>query len=153
MISKKTKYALKALINLGRRSQAEPVLIADLAEDEMIPKKFLEIILLTMKNRGILHSRKGKGGGYYLAKSPKYITLGAIVRMFEGPLAPVPCVSETAYAKCTECKDEASCGVRLVMKDVRDAMAQILDNTTLAGVVERIEEAERQGEGIMHYYI
>lgn len=153
MISKKTKYALKALIYLSRTRRSEPVLIADLAEDEKIPKKFLELILLTLKNHGILHSRKGRGGGYYLGKLPREISMGSIIRLLEGPLAPVACVSETAYAKCTECIDETTCGIRLVMKDVRNAMTQILDNTTLADVIERIEEAERQGKGVLNYYI
>ncbi|GAB7027473.1 RrF2 family transcriptional regulator [Geotalea toluenoxydans] len=153
MISKKTKYALKALIYLSRTKKGEPVLIADLAEDEKIPKKFLELILLTLKNNGILHSRKGKGGGYSLGKLPKEISMGSVIRMLEGPLAPVPCVSETAYSKCTECEDETTCGIRLVMKDVRDAITQILDHTTLQDVLERTERAALLEKGVLNYMI
>lgn len=153
MISKKTKYALKAIIYLAKVYDKGPILIADLARDERIPKKFLELILLTLKNNGILQSRKGKGGGYYLGKSPKDISMGNVIRILEGPLAPVPCVSETAYAKCDECVDERTCGIRLMMKDVRDAMAKILDGTTLADVLERAEKAEQLGKGALNYYI
>lgn len=153
MISKKTKYGLKAMIYLAKVYDQGPVLIADLAREERIPKKFLELILLTLKNHGILQSRKGKGGGYYLGKSPKEISLGKLVRILDGPLAPVPCVSETAYAKCDECIDERTCGIRLVMKDVRDAIAEILDGTSLADVLERSEKAEQQEKGIFNYCI
>ncbi len=99
MISKKTKYGLNAVIYLAKEFDKGAVLISDLAEDEKMPKKFLEAILLELKNRGILQSKKGKGGGYTLAKSPKEITVGEIVRALEGPLAPVSCVSQTAYQK------------------------------------------------------
>src|SRR3954451_7453329 len=127
MISKKTKYALKALIYLSREYDKGPILISDLARDERIPKKFLELILLALRNNGILQSKKGKGGGYYLGKSPKSVSMGQVIRILEGPLAPVPCVSETAYAACDECESEELCGIRMVMKDVRDAIAKILD--------------------------
>src|SRR6266702_8705684 len=153
MISKKTKYALKALIYLAREYDKGPILIADLAEQEKIPKKFLELILLTLKNNGILQSRKGKGGGYYLGRHPKTISMGSIIRVLEGTLAPVQCVSETAYAPCDECHDEATCGVRIVMKDVRDAMAAILDGTSLAEVLERIEVARIKEQGVLQYMI
>jgi Rrf2 family protein len=152
LISKKTKYGLKAMIYLARVYDQGPVLIAELATAERIPKKFLELILLTLKNHGVLQSRKGKGGGYYLGKPPKDISLGMLVRILDGPLAPVPCVSETAYAKCDECLDETSCGIRLVMKDVRDAIADILLGTSLADVLER-EKLAQMGKGAMHYYI
>lgn len=153
MISKKTKYGLKALIYLARQYDKGPILIADLARDENLPKKFLENILLSLKNNGILQSRKGKGGGYYLGRHPGKITFGQAIRVMEGPLAPVPCVSETAYAKCTECENELTCGIRLVMKDVRDAMAVILDGTTLADVLEKIETAEQGQRGIVDFCI
>lgn len=153
MISKKTKYALKALIYLARRYDQGPILISDLAQEERIPKKFLELILLTLKNNGILQSRKGKGGGYYLGRPAKGVSMGQVIRILEGPLAPVPCVSETAYARCEECGDESTCGIRMVMKDVRDAMAKILDTTTLADVIERIEVAEQQGKEVINYVI
>jgi Rrf2 family protein len=153
MISKKTKYGLKALIYLARRYEQGPILIADLAQEENIPKKFLEAILLSLKNNGILQSKKGKGGGYYLARNPKTITFGQAIRIMEGPLAPVPCVSETSYAKCTECGDELTCGIRLVMKDVRDSMADILDGTTLADVLEKIDKAEHAQMGVLDFCI
>lgn len=153
MISKKTKYALKAVIYLAKVYDKGPILIADLAREERIPKKFLELILLTLKNNGVLQSKKGKGGGYYLGKSPKSISLGQVIRILDGPLAPVMCVSESAYARCDECNNEGTCGIRLVMKDVRDAMAKILDGTTLADVLERIEKAEERESGILNYYI
>jgi Rrf2 family protein len=153
MISKKTKYALKALIYLAREYDQGPILIADLAQEERIPKKFLELILLTLKNNGVLQSKKGKGGGYYLGRPPAKISLGEVVRVLEGPLAPVPCVSVMAYAKCEECLDEQTCGIRLVMKDVRDAIADILDGTTLADVLEREERARHRDHGIINYVI
>ncbi|QWV92087.1 Rrf2 family transcriptional regulator [Geomonas oryzisoli] len=153
MISKKTKYGLKALIYLARQYEQGPILIADLARDENIPKKFLEAILLALKNSGILQSRKGKGGGYYLGRPPRQITMGQAIRIMEGPLAPVPCVSETAYAECTECGNENTCGIRLVMKDVRDAIAQILDNTTLADVLGRIDHAELSEKNVIDFCI
>lgn len=153
MISKKTKYGLKALIYLAREYDQGPILISDLAREERIPKKFLELILLTLKNNGILQSKKGKGGGYYLGKPPEQISLGYVVRLLDGPLAPVPCVSETAYARCEECLDEHSCGIRLVMKDVRDAIASILDGTSLADVLERVEKVTQKDKGVLHYYI
>lgn len=153
MISKKTKYGLKALVYLARQYDKGPILIADLAREENIPKKFLEAILLALKNSGILQSKKGKGGGYYLGRPPGKITFGQAIRIMEGPLAPVPCVSETAYAKCTECENEQTCGIRLVMKDVRDAIAGILDNTTLADVLEKIDNAEESEKGVLNFYI
>jgi Rrf2 family protein len=153
MISKKTKYALKALIYLAREYDKGPILISDLARDERIPKKFLELILLALRNNGILQSKKGKGGGYYLGKSPKSVSMGQVIRILEGPLAPVPCVSETAYAACDECESEELCGIRMVMKDVRDAIAKILDTTSLADVLEKIENAKQKKEDILNYVI
>lgn len=141
------------MIHLAKKYDKGPILIADLAREERIPKKFLELILLTLKNNGILQSKKGKGGGYYLGKPPRAISMGSVIRILEGPLAPVPCVSETAYAKCEECDNEQACGIRIVMKDVRDAMAKILDNTTLADVLERIDKEEQKQAGIVNYYI
>lgn len=137
MLSKKAKYAVKALLALAERGGNEPVRIADLAQQERIPKKFLEAILLSLKNHGLLQSRKGQGGGYLLARDPRQIYLGQIVRMFDGPLAPVPCASQTAYVRCDDCQDEASCGVRLAMKEVRDATARILDHLSLATLLRR----------------
>ncbi|MGE4278854.1 MAG: Rrf2 family transcriptional regulator [Magnetospirillum sp.] len=132
MLSSKAKYGLKAMVYLARNGADGSVLIADIAEAESIPKKFLDAILLELKNRGLLSSKKGKGGGYTLAKSAQSIMVGDIVRVLDGPLAPVQCVSRTAYRRCDDCRDENACAVRAVMGDVRDAIAAILDNTTLA---------------------
>ena len=142
-LSRKARYALRALYALSTGEGRGPVLIAELAEQERIPRKFLEAILLELKNAGILQSKKGKGGGYALAKTPEQITVGQVVRVIDGPLAPVPCVSEKAYVRCEECVDEVTCGTRLVMKQVRDAIAQILDRTTLADVQEQSARARR----------
>lgn len=139
MISKKTKYGLNALIYLAKKYDQGPVLISELAEQERIPKKFLEAILLDLKKNGLLESKKGKGGGYSLFRHPKEIRMGQAIRILDGPLAPVGCVSQTAYRKCEECREESCCGIRLVMKDVRDAIANILDNTSLEDVIERAE--------------
>ena len=132
MLTRKTKYALLALSHLAHHKDEGPILIADLAAAENIPKKFLETILLELRKHGILQSRKGKGGGYLLNRDPKDIPLSDVVRMMDGPFAPVSCVSETAYARCTDCKDEATCEVRAVMKRVRDSIADIFENTSLA---------------------
>ena len=141
MLSKKAKYAIKALLALADRDGREPMRISDLARAEQIPPKFLELILLDLKNQGILQSRKGKGGGYLLARDPADIYLGQIVRMFDGPLAPVPCASQTAYVRCADCENEAVCGVHLAMKEVRDATAKILDGTSLASLRRQVERA------------
>ena len=114
------------------------MLISDLADRDAIPKKFLEAILLELKRNGVVDSRKGKGGGYFLRRKPEEITFGAVIRVLEGPLAWVPCVSQTAYMTCAECVDEKTCGVRVAMKEVRDATARILDNTTLADINGRL---------------
>lgn len=132
MLSSKAKYGLKAMVYLTRHMEEGSVLIAEIAEAENIPKKFLDAILLELKNRGFLSSKKGKGGGYTLAKSPEQIMVGDIVRVLDGPLAPVPCVSRTAYRRCVDCVDETTCAIRAVMGEVRDAIAGILDRTSLA---------------------
>lgn len=148
MLSSKAKYGLKAMVYLTRYGQEGPVLIADIAESESIPKKFLDAILLELKNRGFLSSKKGKGGGYTLAKPPQNIMVGDIVRVLDGPLAPVPCVSRTAYRRCEDCRNETTCAIRAVMGEVRDAIAGILDNTTLADMA-----LHKQPEPILMYDI
>ena len=142
-LSRKARYALRALYALANDESNGPVLIADLAEREHIPHKFLEVILLELRNAGILRSKKGKGGGYALARAPREVTLGQVIRVVDGPLAPIPCVSERAYVRCEECVSEESCGTRMVMKEVRDAIAKILDGTTLADVCERVAKVGR----------
>ncbi len=151
-LSQKSKYALRALQRLAREKGRGPVLIVDLAKREEIPRKFLEVILLTLKNAGVLASKRGKGGGYALQKDPKEITIGEVVRLFDGPLAPIPCASERAFRKCDDCHDIATCGIQLVMREVRDAMAKILDNTTLADLTSRVDQAigEKAREGMYH---
>ena len=138
-ISKRTQYGLKAMLALARRYREGPMLIATLAREESIPLKFLEAILLNLKSQGLLESKKGKGGGYHLSRPPSTITLGSVIRMMEGPLAPLPCASETAFKPCAECKDVENCGTRIIMRQVRDAMASVLDSTTLADLVRRVD--------------
>lgn len=112
------------------------VLISEISEKERIPKKFLEQILLEMKKHFILHSKRGKEGGYFLSKDPSEINIGNIIRIIDGPLAPIPCVSRLGYQKCEECIDEATCEIRFLMKKVRDATCDILDNATLQDLLK-----------------
>jgi Rrf2 family protein len=143
-ISKRTQYGLKAVIALGRRFGKAPVLIATLSTEENIPLKFLEGILLDLKGRSVLESKKGKGGGYQLSRPPSTITIGAIIRLLEGPLAPLPCASETAFKACEECRDIEHCSTRIIMRQVRDAVADVLDKTTLAQLIRQVEAAEQE---------
>lgn len=143
MLSKKAKYGLKAMFYLGKHYGKGQVLIADLAEQENIPKKFLELILLELKRGGLLFSKMGKGGGYSLSKPADEITVGQIVRILDGPLAPIPCVSKSAYRKCDECDNEKTCEIRKIMMQVRDASAAILDHTTLAEAPSAIFSVNR----------
>ena len=150
-LSKRGEYGLRAMINLASHSPTpDPqavVQIKEIAERQHIPAKFLEQILLSLKNAGLLHSRMGIGGGYYLARPASQITLGNIVRILDGPLAPVRCVSQMAYEPCG-CPDEETCGLRLVMLDVRNAIAERLDNTTLADVILRVEAARAMRQAL-----
>src|SRR3954470_3167840 len=141
MITMKAKYAIKALARLALAPPGEPVLIADIAEAEAIPKKFLEAILAELKQHGFVRSRKGRGGGYLLARSPDTITLASIVRVLDGPIAPVPCLSRTAYRRCEGCKDEATCGVRLALREAHAASVAVLEATTVADMVTRQQTA------------
>ena len=131
MLSQKCKYALRALLVLAREQEQEVLLIGEIAERERLPKKFLEAILLELKRHGIVRSRRGRGGGYALAKPSDVITFGQVVRLMDGPLAPTPCVSVNFYQRCTDCPDEARCEIRRVMRRVREAIANTLDHTTL----------------------
>lgn len=154
-LSQKGKYALRALYHLTREQGRGPVLIATLSREECIPHKFLELILLHLKSKGLVDSKKGRNGGYYLAKRPEQITIGSVIRLIDGPLAPLPCARETAYRKCEECIDEEHCGTRIVMRRVRDAMAGILDNTTLADVCAEVDSRRQKAgetpEDLMFY--
>ncbi len=132
MLSKKTKYGLKALSYLSKQEQNVPVLISDISTSENISKKFLESILLTLKKSGILSSKKGKGGGYYLLKEPSEIKISTIIRLLEGPIAMLPCVSLNYYEKCDDCVDEELCSLSILMAEVRDSTLKILENKTLA---------------------
>ncbi len=139
MLSHKAKYALRALLMLARRPSEELLQVAEIAEVENVPRKFLEAILGELAKDGILSSQRGKGGGYRLARPADTITFGQIVRLIDGPLAPVPCASVTRYRRCNDCPDERTCAIRHVMRRVRDAMADVLDRTTLADVAVRSE--------------
>ena len=136
MISKKTKYGLKAIVHVARLGYQERVQISAIAEKENIPRKFLESIMLELRKAGYLASRKGKGGGYYLLKDPSDITISEIYRVLEGPIAPVPCVSLNFYEKCEDCKDEAKCEIHLLMVKVRDSALDIYNNTFISDLIK-----------------
>ncbi len=136
VLSQKAKYALRALLMLARQPQGEMVLVGDIADEQNVPKKFLELILLELRKQGLLFSQRGRGGGYTLARPPAAITLGQVVRIMDDPIAPLPCASITGYRRCADCQDERTCEIRRVMRRVRDAMAEILDSTTLQDAVE-----------------
>lgn len=155
-LSKRGEYGLRAMIDLAGavpsgngHDRGNTVQIKEIAERQHIPAKFLEQILLSLKNAGMLNSKMGVGGGYYLARGTDEITMGQIIRVLDGPLAPIRCVSQLAYEPCG-CPDEETCGLRMVMQDVRDVIAEVLDNTTLADVTGRVALAARQQEGAGH---
>ena len=137
MLSKKTKYAINALVYLAREQSKEPVQISKIAESENIPRKFLEAILLDLRNAGMLSSRKGETGGYYLLKTPEEINIAEVVRLFEGAIALLPCVAHKYYERCEECKNEQVCGIRDVFAEVRNETVNMLKNATLANIIER----------------
>lgn len=132
MLTKKGKYGLKAMMHLASHPPGAPSLVSEIAEANNIPKKFLDTILGELRNAGFVNSKKGKGGGYTLARSAQNIRVGHIIRVLDGPLAPIQCASKTAYRRCDDCLDEGHCGVRLVMLEAREALATVLDNRTLA---------------------
>jgi Rrf2 family protein len=134
MLSKKSQYAFKALTYLTEKYNEGPVLIAEIAKKKKIPLKFLENILLELKKEGLLDSKKGKGGGYFLAQNPAKIKVASIVRIINGPIAMLPCVSLYFYERCKNC-DEKNCGLHDMMIDVRDATLNILENRTLQDLV------------------
>ena len=137
MLSKKTKYAIRALIALGEHFGGESMNILSISQKEKIPKKFLEQILLEMRNAGFLFSKKGAGGGYSLLKNPAEINLVQVMRLTGGPIAQLPCVSLNFYRKCEECKEEATCGIRATFMSVRDATLKILSETTIADLIRK----------------
>lgn len=132
MLTKKGKYGLKALVYLARLKPGEVALITTIAETNQIPKKFLEAILSDLKKAAVVHSKKGKGGGYFLARLPEEIHIGQVIRVLDGPLAPIACASHNFFQKCEDCVDDDACAIRLTMLNVRNAIASVLDNQTLA---------------------
>jgi Rrf2 family protein len=139
VLTRKSKYGLKALLLLAREYDRGPILASEVAAREGIPEKFLQGILLDLRRRGIVRSRRGQRGGYQLARDPASINFGEVLRVLDGPLALTPCVSQTAYQRCDECADERLCGIRLVMKDVRDETARILEGSSLEGVNRAVD--------------
>lgn len=135
MISQKAKYALRALVALARADNSKPLMISEIAEGQKIPKKFLEQILLSLRNQGIVESRRGRDGGYRLLRPAEQITFGEILRIIDGPIAPLPCLSLTAYRRCEDCSGEDSCEIRQVFARVADATRQVLFHTTIADAI------------------
>lgn len=131
MLTKKGKYGLKAMIDLASLDKGQTSFVSDIAARNNIPKKFLDAILLELRNEGMLRSKKGPGGGYALSKPASDIYIGQVIRALDGPLAPIRCASRTAFEACEDCSDPAACQVRRSMTDVRDAMAAVLDTMTL----------------------
>lgn len=137
MLSKKTKYAIHALSFLAKKDKKTPQLIANISDETHTPRKFLEAILLDLKKNGILGSKMGKGGGYYLMKDPRDIKLSTILRLFDGPIAYVPCASLNYYEKCDECDDEQNCGLHHIMVDVRDETLKLLENKSIQDILDK----------------
>lgn len=142
MLTNKGKYGLKAMVHLARLPVGATVQSAEIASTEHISKKFLDAILLDLKNAGFVRSKKGPGGGYTLARPAEDIVVGAIVRALDGPLAPIACASRTAYQPCDDCDDLTACAVRLTMLEVRDAMAEVLDRLSLADMAGKVGAVE-----------
>lgn len=132
MLSQKARYALRAMLHLAARPQDGSHQIADIAEGANVPRKFLEQILLELKRRGLVHSVRGRHGGYQLGREPKAISFAEIIRIIDGPLALSPCASRTAYRRCEDCEDETTCAIRKSLIDVRNSTARILEEHSLA---------------------
>jgi Rrf2 family protein len=144
MLSQKAKYALRALLVLAEAGDDKPVLIADIAERHNLPKKFLEQILLDLKNHGVVQSWRGRSGGYALLKPASEISFGQVLRIIDGPLAPLPCLSRVAYRKCSDCEDESACALRRVFAVSHKATVAVLDQTMLADALRGIEDTSPQ---------
>ena len=142
MISQKAKYAFKALFYLAAQPDGAPVQIEAVARAEGIPRKFLEHILLDLKKKGLVESRRGRSGGYVLLKRPEQLTIGAILRAVDGPIAPLPCISRTAYRRCSDCRDESTCTVRRLFADTYSKTLMLMDGTTLADALAGQENGE-----------
>jgi len=145
MLTAKGKYSLKALVHLAALAPGATTQAGDIAEANNIPKKFLDAILGELRNAGIVHSRKGPGGGYRLARAASEIKIGHVIRTIDGPLAPIACASRTAYQPCRDCKDVKACTVRLTMMKVRDAMSEVLDRVSVADMVVLGKGSKRSG--------
>jgi Rrf2 family protein len=143
MLSQKAKYALRALLHLAEAPAGETVLISDIATKRHIPKKFLEQILLDLKNHGVVQSWRGRSGGYALLKSASEISFGQVLRIIDGPLAPLPCLSRVAYRKCSDCDDEGACALRRVFAISHQATVTVLDKTTLADALRGAKDSAR----------
>jgi Rrf2 family protein len=141
MLSQKAKYALRALLILANARTGESLHIAGIADAENIPRKFLESTLLELRKHGILESRRGRGGGYRLARPADRISFGEVIRIIDGPLAPVPCASVTQFRLCADCSTPRRCSIRWLMQQVRDATAGVLDNCTLADALGKVPRA------------
>ena len=140
MISQKAKYALRALSALARAEAGEPLQISDIADRQNIPKKFLEQILLDLKRSGLVTSRRGKQGGYLLHRPASEITYGEVLRLIDGPVAPLPCLSLTAYRRCEDCDGETDCEIRRVFARVADETRAVLLSTSLADAAGEVSE-------------
>ncbi len=139
MLSKKAQYSILALVKLAKEYNKGPLVIGSISQSERIPRKFLEAILFDLKQTGILGSKKGKGGGYYLIKKPEEINLADIIRHIDGAIALIPCVTYKYYQPCQHCKDELTCGIRSVIKDIRDDTVNILKKISLSDIISREE--------------
>ncbi|MET3927934.1 Rrf2 family transcriptional regulator [Devosia sp. 2618] len=139
MISQKAKYALRALVSLARTGRGHTMMIGEISKEQAIPKKFLEQILLELKRAGFVASRRGRAGGYELLKDPEHIMYGEVLRLIDGPIAPLPCLSKIAYRKCEDCREEAACEIRHVFERVTLATREVLDQTSLAASL-RLED-------------
>ena len=153
LISKKTEYALKALCHLAQQPDNSSILIADLARANNIPKKFLEFILLSLRKGGVLKSRIGKGGGYRLSQKPSEVTIGSIINILEGDVTEVQCMNDAGKNQCLESNNQSCCGIHLVMNEVKQSIAAVLETATLADMIEKIDHESRRRSGVIDYSI
>jgi Rrf2 family protein len=145
LLSQKTRYAIKALLELSGIPPGASLSSAEIAARRNIPAKFLETILVELKRDGLVRGRRGRGGGYQLGQGPEEISFGTVVRLMEGPLALLPCVSQTQYRRCADCMDERNCELRILFREVRDSTAAILDERTLADARRDVTAREPRG--------
>ena len=149
MLTNKGKYGLKAMVHLAGMPPGQPALVADIAATNAIPKKFLDAILGELRTAGFVHSKKGRGGGYVLAKPSTEIMVGQIIRSLDGPLAPIACASKVFYRRCEDCPDDRPCSVRRIMVQVREAMTAVLDARSLA----EMRQLAEVGDDALTYHI